>query len=234
MLMDWLRSISWRSTFPYLVVLAIVVGIALVLPHHEQYQAADSEPQYETAEQLPWGGMAEIAAAVFTGILALFAFVQVRDNRISNERQLRAYVSIDRAQISDINLVWPPVAEIKLRNFGQTPAYDLVHLSGIAFDVDPPPTGAFGEWPPMAGTKYIVGPGSESNKIMKIPEGEIATEAERQEIIAGTKALYVFGIVTYRDAFGKTRTTHYRLIQGGRVGIRGIHLMGCEEGNEAT
>jgi hypothetical protein len=58
------------------------------------------------------------------------------------ERQLRAYVFVESAQV--INVVdgsGSPEAHVVIKNYGQTPAYELVNVSGFAMDQYPsPPT----------------------------------------------------------------------------------------------
>ena len=55
----------------------------------------------------------------FTGALAIIGLVQITDNRQSSERQLRAYVNIATTGYNS------NVADIVIKNFGATPAYDL-------------------------------------------------------------------------------------------------------------
>jgi hypothetical protein len=80
-----------------------------------------------------WGlsdKIAIIAIAVgFLQFLALFAtvWVMVRNGR----RQLRAYVFISKAEISDIMSNQNLTAKIAVRNFGQTPAYNVETSIGI-------------------------------------------------------------------------------------------------------
>lgn len=53
---------------------------------------------------------------------------------------------------------------------------------------------------------------------------------------AGTAAIYVYGEISYRDAFGKERLTKYRLMHhmtGGAIGVS-TNLSFTHEGNEAT
>ena len=56
------------------------------------------------------------------------------------------------------------------------------------------------------------------------------------ELNAGTHAIYVYGEISYRDAFGKERYTRYRLMHITAPEIIGtrINLLFCHNGNEAT
>jgi len=52
----------------------------------------------------------------------------------------------------------------------------------------------------------------------------------------GTAAIYVYGEIGYRDAFGKDRATAFRSMHhasAGRIGIS-TELTFCDEGNSAT
>jgi hypothetical protein len=51
-----------------------------------------------------------------------------------------------------------------------------------------------------------------------------------------TKAIYVFGEITYRDAFGHDRHTNYRYRHNGLTGVVGINsdLTGSDEGNSSN
>jgi hypothetical protein len=55
-------------------------------------------------------------------------------------------------------------------------------------------------------------------------------------LVRGTKAIYVYGIITYEDAFGESHTTNYRFMQNGKTTTVGqdITMTICEEGNEAN
>lgn len=62
------------------------------------------------------------------------------------------------------------------------------------------------------------------------------TNAEIADLRNGTKAIYVYGDIEYRDGFDRKRVTNFRFFhneRGGRVGISG-HLTGMDEGNNAT
>jgi hypothetical protein len=61
------------------------------------------------------------------------------------------------------------------------------------------------------------------------------TEQEVRGLADGVGAIYVYGRIRYRDAFGRTQLTNYRFMVGGPGGFSsGGEMAGCEEGNEAT
>jgi hypothetical protein len=62
------------------------------------------------------------------------------------------------------------------------------------------------------------------------------TPQQIADLRAGTGAVYVYGEITYVDAFGQKWLTKYRLMHhrdGGAIGVS-TDLSFCEEGNEAT
>jgi hypothetical protein len=45
------------------------------------------------------------------------------------------------------------------------------------------------------------------------------SETDRAALTAGTKAIYIFGQIEYRDTFGKHWFTEFRFMEGGRVSL---------------
>ena len=195
---------------------------------------------------------ASVVALLQFAALVGTIFVMVLNGR----RQLRAYVFLDTADL--INVApppepiaegqpipngarrWPnmgPVAILRLRNSGQTPAYDLIHWASIQLReyplITPPPAPA----PPDANTTvFSLAPGTISVKNIAMPI--ILSDVDIAELRATppTKAIYIFGRVTYRDAFRKKRFTNYRFRHNaisGNVGVSG-ELTGADEGNSAN
>ena len=120
-----------------------------------------------------------------------------------------------------------PAVEVTIKNYGQTPAYALTHVGGIAlgrsFDTLPPPT------EPEGITVSSLPPGGESSSIQKGPVfSSIVIDALRN----GTTTFGVYGEIRYRDAFNIQRFTNYRFMTGGPVGLQGYRLAICEEWNE--
>jgi hypothetical protein len=158
-----------------------------------------------------------------------------RDNA---ERQLRAYVFVDSAQV--VNVIeggGSPESHVVIKNFGQTPAYDVVNISGIAMDEYPsPPTlnltmtdEDFGaEKPAMA-----MGPSDTSFSVIPSKRPPVPPEI-RSAVINGTWVVYVYGEIRYKDVFGRKQWTKYRLMMGGPAGTSGGLLVGCDDGNQAS
>jgi hypothetical protein len=76
-----------------------------------------------------------------------------------------------------------------------------------------------------------LGPG---DKTFTGTRARLLTPVEKDSLVAGTMAVWVYGEIRYRDAFCRKQWTKYRLIIGGPFGVSGGQLTACEEGNEAT
>jgi hypothetical protein len=173
--------------------------------------------------------------AVITSGLILSGVQQLNTNRA----QLRGYVFVSSAKVTNvIESMGIPEAHVVIKNFGQTPAYKVMNVSGIAADRFPgPPTLNLiirrTEFSSSNRTKSDLGPTQSEESITSA--GRVLTDDERRAIANGNGAIWVYGEIHYIDAFGKRRRTKYRFMMGGPVGVRpGGQLVACEEGNEAT
>jgi hypothetical protein len=89
------------------------------------------------------------------------------------------------------------------------------------------------------------------HKLVKPPSSAIAPEGINTKLVKvfapltaeqiaglrnGTVAIWVYGEITYRDAFRRKRTSHYRLFHNGITGTIGVStdLTWAEGGNDAT
>ena len=214
----------------------------------------------------PWLTHGELVMAVITGIYVIFTgiyvvisgltlsavrnqLLELQKSREQTEhmidimddtrvRQLRAYVSVSSAIIT-----FPrpdaPQAQLEIKNCGNTPAYDVrqwTHMwiedypLKVVLPVPPPDfkmasailqqgcvhTMVLKKYPPVP---------AESIKLIGTPEGTV----------------YVYGKIMYRDAFGKERSTNYRLMYGGPESIHNMpeskaleHILRPDvEGNDA-
>ncbi|MDR5729601.1 MAG: hypothetical protein RB191_19465 [Terriglobia bacterium] len=184
---------------------------------------------------------------VIGGILALFTILTMR---WSAERQMRAYVVVERGIIANVTnprhspreridtvarILDPeagPTAQITIKNSGQTPAYDLVHWGQLGVHEFPLRT-PLDQMPQQAGFRTVMGPGIVEVKTlrMNVP----LTVEEINALHNGTTTIYCHGEIAYRDAFNKRHRTRYRCMygtMGGRIGVN-TDLTYCEEGNEA-
>ncbi len=157
----------------------------------------------------------------------------------TTERQLRAYICVSTAllkfQSPDV-----PEVQVHLKNFGRTPAYDVsgwIHMWIEAYPLSvalPEPAVAFPK------SNEIMGP----NCIRIFVNAKNPPIPTQSLPLLGTAkgTIFAYGEVRYKDAFGVDRYTKYRLIYGGREGVRNRTVAGVvtallkpdTDGNEAN
>jgi hypothetical protein len=76
-------------------------------------------------------------------------------------------------------------------------------------------------------SKATIGPGGVFSVIASVPP---PSSEIRDALAAGIRVVYVFGMLTYRDAFGEQRTTTFRHIRD----TTGHAIAACPEGNDST
>jgi hypothetical protein len=144
-----------------------------------------------------------IGALQFLALVATVA-VTVRTSR----RQLRAYIFNDHANLVDFDGI--PVAQILLKNAGQTPARDVVAWNVVllgAFPLEVELTR-----PSQADvSRCNLGPGMTFHITTQLSRLSDSTKAAIRE---GRQALYVYGRADYADIFGKRRFLEWRLLFG--------------------
>jgi hypothetical protein len=194
-----------------------------------------------------WVAVSTIAVGIFTAGLLAVAFLQWRWTRKTvesmedtAERQLRAYITlcIDNrngpagakgAAALKIDAYTQRVcgAICRIRNAGQTPAYDVV-ARGV-LKILPYPQSK--EWKrytidrTLMTSRFVLGPQQES---------DIGCEAEDAIFmrIPDKSAFYIYGRIEYRDAFNQSRVTDYCFVGGLENGV--FASKPAEYGNEAT
>ena len=166
---------------------------------------------------------------VLTFVLACTAVAQFGLARRTAQRQLRAYVSVDRADFY-CSEEGEPSATIVLRNSGQTPARDVVSWASIDVlerrheETLVPP-----ELVAVSGT--TLGANGVLTKFLRF---RTLNTQEIADIAAGSKVVYAFGKIEYRDVFGKLRTTSFRLGYLGAIPPKaGTVLNIADRGNDA-
>jgi len=170
-----------------------------------------------------------VVTAIATATAAWYTRKESETAAENGRRQLRAYVFPDQA-----NLVWqgttkPMLAEIGIKNSGQTPAYRLSTATAIVVS-DYPLQGDL-HVPPMPDNHTVVPPnGSHS---LTVTMAQTLTGDQLKGIQKGTQALYAYGEIAYVDAFEECRMTAYRFYYTGTgtdVGSR-VGLTYLDEGN---
>ncbi|HZT51631.1 MAG TPA: hypothetical protein VFA22_06855 [Stellaceae bacterium] len=179
----------------------------------------------------------DVAIGFYTGLLVivlvglvLVGVVQYELFSRTARQQLRSYLLVEsaaRAGEHDEN----PEFQIVIKNFGQTPAYRV--RTWIA--VRPGERTQAGLPGPEAGTidasDAALGPGG-SIALGKQFEGGW-DEAGLEDFLSGRIVLFVYGEVTYRDAFNRRRYTRFRAMYGAEH-FRGGGLSIAARGNESN
>jgi len=191
----------------------------------------NSKTEREPARDPDWSTILTAGLLFATMALAFFGFCQIVIMRRTARRQLRAYVFVTTAEIGDIEDPKNVHASVSIKNSGQTPAYDLINRGAITFGEARLPEGLWAEDKDASLSKSALGPGEVLSKYFG---ARPLTPEQRAAVRSGTHAVYVYGEILYKDAFGTRRYSRYRFMHGGEVAVRNRQLVVCEEGNEAN
>ncbi len=177
----------------------------------------------------------ETFVALFTAFLffATWALYKATRNLVlgadrTAERQLRAYIYVEKTDLSYVNGAWKHSYRIK--NFGQTPAHK-VKLTSRTQAVD---------W--NGGSPSIPQPTNVENLGSMAPNGDffdnenkIYGSATEAELRSGTKIVFLVGKITYLTVFNSTeRFTDFQYYVGGSMGYTGGEMFADDKGNDAT
>lgn len=206
-------------------------GVLVKIDARSTEQAGKSEPE----TWLVWLTAALVVVDTAQCIVFLWQGWQLRRtvNTMGTTaiRQLRAYVLIAGG---DIKFPDPgaPEAQIVLKNFGQTPAYNV--RMWIHMWIEQYPLQVMLPTPPenFRMATSILPPGGHTDMFMR-KEPPVSPQAIQ---LLGTTAgtIYVYGEVRYLDVFQVERSTKYRLMYGGAEGVRDGRMNPASEGNLAT
>jgi len=207
---------------------------------------AERDAKAATERRMVW----LTGALVLVGLIqALVFFIQARRlretidatrdttdvMRDTAQRQLRAYVFVHKIVVENIFDPDSPVTHIILKNTGLTPAYKLTAWAGMDIR-EYPLRGPFDFLIDPVLPKHILPAKGLLNKyvytMLRRPRRAISAQ-EQVALRTTTTALYVFGEISYEDAFTTNWTTTFRFMIGGPAGVRsdGACVV-CEDGNE--
>lgn len=183
----------------------------------------------------------DVLLAIFTGFLVVVGGWQgyqlrrtVESLETTAERQLRAYISlrVTRGSPPRFDPKTGPWIAFDLRNAGQTPAFELAHWCHAAIG----PLNFSGPFPIPPKEEILhkstLAPGTKINFIAEGPEPQ---SGHFDAFIRGELAAFVWGEITYIDAFKNPRFYRFRYIYTASditAGVQGVRF--CEEGNEAN
>jgi hypothetical protein len=193
------------------------------MPRNGDEGSPSSKVTTEARHWIEYGVFAfVIVTAMATATAAWYTRKEWQSSVDNGRRQLRAYVFPDQA-----NLVWqgtkqPTVAEIVIKNSGQTPAYRLSAATSVSVNDYPLRTDL--SVPSLSDNHTVVPPAG--NYALSVPMAQPLTGDQLKAIQKGTQAIYAYGEIAYVDAFGECRATRYRFYytgagveNGSRVGL---------------
>lgn len=158
---------------------------------------------------------------------AALAAVQVAER--TAERQLRAYVGVADDKVEMISPGFEPMVSLEIKNFGQTPAYNVTVWTEIS--VMEPATAVFEDKSAAEPGRRVLNPGTTMTVVST--KDEALTEDEFGRAKADTARLYCFGTIRFTDAFRRPRIAKFRFeTRGGRI-VAMERLTLSDEGNEA-
>src|SRR3954452_14238024 len=171
-------------------------------------------------------------ALLFFATLGLWLATRnlVQEAKRTGERQLRAYVHVIRVEVRHL----AGMAEffVEYKNHGMTPAYNVRVSNCHGLTPNPPDPAFFQAFLGFA-SHGTLGPGGVTHQ-RKLADRQL-TDAESVGLEDGLLALWVYGEIKYRDAFGQERTTAYRNLLSRDVPLGADGRMSlAAEGNEAT
>lgn len=166
-----------------------------------------------------------------TAILALFGLWQVMISRDTARRQLRADVFAVSVKI-DFIIGKEVVANLRVKNTGQTPAYDVIIETGLEFRLLPA-NSPISVVKPEEMSRMALGP--EQEVLPTAYSGKFLTADESAAVADDRAVIIVYGQIKYRDAFKTNQTTDFRFLFDrtcALVGKGSMRIAGS--GNKAT
>lgn len=203
--------------------------------HHESkgLQAPANQSALALADEIGIGvlaaGLIQAGALIWTILLA----------RKTAQRQLRAYVGPDTADLVSGSVVNPPNparadepgAVLICKNTGQTPAYKVRIHAQVAV-IEPKSESSLVVPQLQAGQYSTLGTNVVSRNLPVL--GRNLTAQEIADIHKGVRAIYLYGRVEYLDTFNKRRFTAFRLFYTGAWPLTGpAGMTFAAQGNDA-
>jgi hypothetical protein len=149
--------------------------------------------------------------ALATIILAAFTIDLAITSRKTAKQQLRAYVAARAISVSGFGPNIPVRIMFRMTNHGQTPAYDVSHAATIAILHYPlPPNFQFPAPPTPRASRFVLHPRAPFDAGIVAPAPFDAVQIGMATMNEGFR-IYLYGIVTYKDAFKESRKTTFCL-----------------------
>lgn len=202
-----------------------------------QNYSADEATEYT----IVFGHMIKItdgALVVFTFFLVMIGAWQgyqlkrtVSHMGDSSKQELRAYIHIEPIIETQVRpmLDRKLSSQIKVKNSGKTFARHVITEGRVIVAPYPEPVN-FPDAQDDETSMLAIGPGQ--SLTMTIKSREFLSRDCYDRFTSGTDCIYVYGSITYVDAFNRQQTTRFRLVMGAPTGA-GAPIY-CKEGNDAS
>lgn len=230
-MLKWAKTIDWLAINTSALVLLVAIQLLSAFFSHPVEgppQQTQSDAAYQTKQTEPgfnWG----FWEAFFTGLIAAIAFREFYEARKSRERAQRAYIFMETCQFTrNPDQSGPWEIHLRIKNFGQTPAKDVV------IRVERDLRNAIGKDEALAFSNT-----AETLKPIPMPPDHFNTT--RAPILQGNadlnalrdagRHIYVWAHVKYFDAFDVERSLSLQMVHDlGDV----LEFSYCEGGNGFT
>lgn len=191
-----------------------------------QWKAADA-----AADSAWWAWMSGVLGALsLAGVVAALG-VGLHSNwiaRDTSKRQLRAYLTVAKAEIEGFGEGGVLVYTLRAENSGQTPAHGVTWTNWIKMIELPEKEDDFIEPPgDTPQSNSVVGSGKPLLCTAIWAKLDVGTY---DKLMRKEKAVFLFGHIVYQDVFGDKRETQYRFRLDPEIPSVSI----CEHGNRAT
>ena len=127
----------------------------------------------------------------------------------------RAFVGVRPLLGPELKIGQVPIFRLMIKNSGQTPAYDVAHMTTVSVRKFPPEEEFEASVPDETSTVFNLNPGDEM-QIVRLPPRVPINQVDLERLTEGTYRYYIWGQVRYKDAFGKGHTTDFRFMYGGK------------------
>lgn len=167
--------------------------------NHEGNNKSHSEPF--------WGMKAGDWIALTLGLVAMiFSYVGLRQNRISNEKQNRAYVTVTSCEVTKTRNGL--AAKVSIENLGATPAYEMCNTNWFgccdSYKGKLPHEGNIS----IISKNMMLGP-NDKKQVSVMMEGRNMPQEMLEKLNSGGWSLLLDGKITYQDEFGKRHSVEY-------------------------
>jgi hypothetical protein len=196
------------------------------------------EPSKEQKHWLEYGAfVAALIAAIGAIAAAILAGWQACIARDAEQRQLRAYVTIDiPKQFVRLSDEGRPVVHVSVKVLGQTPAYEVVMKSGLTIGNWPvSKDDHFHEADPTKTPAFTYYPGVNADEgITRFLDSGISRERFETALLGRGERPLFFGTIHYRDAFGVDRYTRFCLGIVGSLKDNSLAYDRCSHYNDSN